>query len=94
LFSGRVISPDMQVAMRELVPAAGNIPGEQGAGLGVRGYGFFDRVQFGHSGGAAFGSSLLLFDPEAGITVVVLMNQGEGAHHFELAPTLLQIAAS
>jgi CubicO group peptidase (beta-lactamase class C family) len=84
----------MQAAMRDLVPAAGNIPGESGAGLGIRGYMFFDRVQYGHSGGGGFCSSLLLFDPESGVTVVVIMNQALGAQHFELAPRLLSIATS
>ncbi len=94
LFAGRVISDELQAAMRELVPAAGNIPGESGAGLGIRGYTFFDRQQYGHSGGGGFCSSLLIFDPETGVTVVVIMNQAIGAQHFQLAPRLLEIATS
>lgn len=93
LFAGHVISDDLQTAMRELRPAAGNIPGETGVGLGIRGYGFFDRVQYGHSGGGGFNSSLLLFDPDSGVTVAVSMNQALDAAHFELAPRLLTIAA-
>jgi D-alanyl-D-alanine carboxypeptidase len=93
LFTGRVISPAMQDEMRRLGPAAGTIPGESGVGLGIRGYTYFDRVQYGHSGGAAFGSSLLLHDPAVGVTVVVLMNQGQGAEHFAVASRLLGIAA-
>lgn len=92
LFTGQVVSDEMQAAMKELVPAAGNIPGETGVGLGIRSYAYFDRVQLGHSGGAAFGSSLLLHDVETGVTVVVVMNQGQGAQHFLLAPRLLEIA--
>lgn len=92
LFHGNVISAEMQAAMRTLVPAAGNIPGESGAGLGIRAYQYFDRLQYGHSGGATTGSSLLLHDPESGVTVAVIMNQGGGAQHFELAPRLLEIA--
>ncbi|MGE0813417.1 MAG: serine hydrolase domain-containing protein [Vicinamibacterales bacterium] len=93
LFLGDVVTPETQAAMRELVPAAGNIPGESGAGLGIRGYQYFDRTEFGHSGGMSFGSSLLLFEPESGATVVVLANQGQNAGHFVLAPELLAIAA-
>lgn len=93
LFAGAVISDELQTAMRELRPAAGNIPGERGVGLGIRGYDFFDRVQYGHSGGGAFNSSLLLFDPLSGVTVAVLMNQALNAAHFELTPRLLAIAA-
>jgi D-alanyl-D-alanine carboxypeptidase len=94
LFCGSVISDDRQREMRQLVPAAGNIPGESGAGLGIRGYTFLDRRQYGHSGGSRFGSSLLIVDLETGITVAVLMNQAVNAHHFDLAPRLLSIAAS
>ncbi|MEZ5320270.1 MAG: serine hydrolase domain-containing protein [Vicinamibacterales bacterium] len=92
LFAGTVISPVMQQEMRALVPAAGNIPGETGAGLGIRGYAYLGRMQIGHSGGSSFGSSLLLHDPDAGVTVVVLMNQSQGADHFVLAPALLNLA--
>ena len=92
LFTGSVISARMQQEMRRLVPAAGNIPGESGAGLGIRGYGYLGRSQIGHSGGSSYGSSLLLYDPAVGVTVVVMMNQGQGADHFELAPSLLEIA--
>jgi D-alanyl-D-alanine carboxypeptidase len=93
LFAGRVISARRQEEMRTLVPAAGNIPGESGAGLGIRGYAYLGRTQYGHSGGSPFGSSLLLYDPASGVTVAVLMNQGQGADHFSLAPSLLEIAA-
>ncbi len=93
LFDGHVISEAMQHEMRQLVPAAGNIIGETGAGLGVRGYRYLGRTQFGHSGGSSFGSSLLLFDPETLTTVAVLANQDAGADHFLLAPALLRIAS-
>lgn len=92
LFAGQVVSARMQQEMRTLVPAAGNIPGEFGAGLGIRSYSYLGRRQYGHSGGAFLGSSLLLHDPERRVTVAVLMNQGQGADHFSLAPTLLEIA--
>lgn len=94
LFTGPLVSPELQAQMRVLEPAAGNIPGESGTGLGIRGYAYFDRVQYGHSGGGGFGSSLMLHDPETGITVVVVMNQAQGADHFELAPRLLAIAGA
>jgi D-alanyl-D-alanine carboxypeptidase len=93
LFTGHVISDLMQQQMRTLVPAAGNIPGESGAGLGIRSYDYLGRTEIGHSGGCPYGSSLLLHDPETRVTVVVLMNQGQGADHYTLAPRLLEIAA-
>jgi hypothetical protein len=74
------------------VPAAGNIPGDTGAGLGIRSYQYLDRTQFGHSGGSGMGRRLLLHDPDTGVTVAVVMNQGQGAEHFVLAPQLLAIA--
>jgi D-alanyl-D-alanine carboxypeptidase len=92
LFSGAVISDSMQRELRTLIPAAGSIRGETGVGLGIRSYEYLGRTQIGHSGGAAFGSSLLLFDLETGVTVAVLMNQGQGADHFLLAPQLLELA--
>ncbi len=92
LFAGPVLSAGLQQEMRRLVPAAGNIPGESGAGLGIRSYGYLGRQQLGHSGGSPFGSSLLLYDLATGVTVVVLMNQGAGADHFLLAPRLLELA--
>ncbi|NOT07442.1 MAG: beta-lactamase family protein [Gemmatimonadales bacterium] len=92
LFTGRVVSAQMRQEMRRLVPAAGNIPGESGAGLAIRSYNYLGRTQFGHSGGSPLGSSLLLHDPTSGVTVAVLMNQGQRADHFVLAPRLLEIA--
>jgi D-alanyl-D-alanine carboxypeptidase len=92
LFTGSVISSRMQQEMRTMVSAAGNIPGESGAGLGIRGYSYLGRSQIGHSGGSSFGSSLLLHDVATRVTVVVLMNQAQGADHFTLAPTLLDLA--
>lgn len=92
LFTGQVVTAAMQSEMRRMVPAAGNIPGESGSGLGIRGYNYFGRSQIGHSGATPFGNSLLLHDSSAGITVVVMMNQASGADHFVLAPTLLSIA--
>ena len=92
LFSGQVFGETMRTEMLEFVPAAGNIPGESGAGLGIRRYDYLGREQWGHSGGSPLGSSLLLFDPSSGVTVAVLMNQGSGAEHFALAPRLMEIA--
>jgi len=94
LFTSPLLSPSMQRAMRTLVPAAGNIPGESGAGLGIRAYDYLGRQQFGHSGGSWMGSSLMLHEPTSGITVAVLTNQGVGADHFLLAPRLLEVASS
>lgn len=94
LFAGSVISAERQAEMRTLIPAAGNIAGETGSGLGIRGYAYLDRAQIGHSGGATFGTSLLLFDPSTGVSVAVVMNQAGGADHFTLAPRLLEIATT
>ncbi|GMV20087.1 MAG: hypothetical protein AMXMBFR57_00360 [Acidimicrobiia bacterium] len=92
LFTGSVVSGGMQSEMRTLEPAAGNIPGESGSGLGIRAYDYLGRSQLGHSGASAFGNSLLLHDIGARVTVVVLMNQASGADHFVLGPALLELA--
>ncbi len=91
LFAGNVLGTEMRSEMLDFVPAAGNIPGESGAGLGIRRYSYLDREQWGHSGGSPLGSSLMLYDPTTGVTVAVLMNQGRGADHFALAPQLLSV---
>ncbi len=93
LFTGDLLTVEMRSEMTRMRPAAGNIPGETGVGLGIRGYGYLGREQWGHSGGSPLGSSLLLFDPETRITVAVVMNQGAGADHFRLAPLLLDVAS-
>ncbi|MGE0555263.1 MAG: serine hydrolase domain-containing protein [Gemmatimonadales bacterium] len=92
LFTGKVLSPGMQAAMRTLVPAAGNIPGESGAGLGIRGYDFLGGRQYGHSGGAVLGTTLLVYDPESGVVVAVMINRGSSPDHFQLVPELLAVA--
>lgn len=92
LFAGSLLGDAMRAQMLDLVSAAGNIPGESGAGLGIRAYEFLGREQWGHSGGSPLGSSLLIFDEVSGTTVAVIMNQGRGAEHFLLAPRLLEIA--
>ena len=57
LFAGTILSARMQQEMETLIPAAGNIPGESGAGLGIRGYSYLGRTQIGRSGGGSCGSS-------------------------------------
>lgn len=93
LFTQQVFGEAMHAEMVRFAPAAGNIPGESGVGLGIRRYSYFGREQWGHSGGSPLGSSLMFYDPDTGITVAVLMNQGAGAQHFDLAPQLLDLAA-
>lgn len=93
LFSDSFLSASMRTEMLSFVDAAGNIPGESGAGLGIRKYDFLGREQWGHSGGSPLGSSLMIHDPTTGITVTVIMNQGRGSGHFRLAPRLLEIAS-
>ena len=93
LFEDNVLTVEMQKEMRTVVPASGSIPGEQGVGLGIRSYHYLGRIQYGHSGGSPFGSSLLLYDPQTRVIVAVLMNQSSGADHFTLAPKLLDIAS-
>ena len=92
LFNGGAFGEAMGSEMLQFVPAAGNIRGESGAGLGIRKYDYLGREQWGHSGGSPLGTSLVIHDEQTGITVAVLMNQGSNADHFTLAPRLLEIA--
>jgi D-alanyl-D-alanine carboxypeptidase len=94
LFSGNVLGP---AARREMlaVVAAGEPGVETGSGLGVRRYGYFGREQWGHSGSADEGSSIVLHEPSSGVTLSVAMNQSPASHgssHFVLAGELLRIA--
>lgn len=91
LFTGQVFGEEIRAEMLKFVPAAGNIRGESGAGLGIRKYSYLEREQWGHSGGSPLGSSLMLYDPDTGVTIAVIMNQGSSARHFALAPRLLEI---
>jgi hypothetical protein len=50
----------MRTEMIRFLPAAGNIPAESGVGLGIRRYLYLDREQWGHSGGASEGSSIVI----------------------------------
>lgn len=93
LFGDSFLTEAMRKEMLEFVPAAGNIPGESGAGLGIRKYNFLNREQWGHSGGSPLGTSLMVYDKTTGITVSVIMNQGRNADHFILVPKLLEIAS-
>ncbi|AXT20415.1 class A beta-lactamase-related serine hydrolase [Flavobacteriaceae bacterium AU392] len=93
LFRDYFINESTYEEMLTFVPAAGNIYGESGAGLGIRKYNFLNREQYGHSGGSPLGSSLMLYDPTSEITVVVIMNQGRNAQHFQLAPKLLEVSS-
>jgi CubicO group peptidase (beta-lactamase class C family) len=92
LFAGNVIGPEMRRQMLEFVPASGNVAVETGSGLGVRRYGYDGREQWGHSGAADEGSSILIYDPALAITIALAMNQSPASHassHFALAGDLL-----
>jgi D-alanyl-D-alanine carboxypeptidase len=96
LFAGPVLAAESRRAMLSFVTAAGEIPQESGSGLGVRRYQYGGREQWGHSGAAAEGSSLVLHEPSSGVTLAVAMNQSPASHgssHFTLAGELLRIAS-
>jgi D-alanyl-D-alanine carboxypeptidase len=93
LFAGNVLGPAARREMLTVVPA-GEAGFETGWGLGVRRYGYLGREQWGHSGAADEGSSLVLHEPSSGVTLAVAMNQSPASHgssHFLLAGELLRI---
>jgi D-alanyl-D-alanine carboxypeptidase len=97
LFGGPVLSAESRREMQSVVPGSGEIPQETGSGLGVRRYGYDGREQWGHSGAAAEGSSIVLHEPASGVTLALAMNQSPASHgssHFALAGELLRIARS
>ena len=95
LFGGQFHSPTMMAEIRTTVVDTQNIPGQIGAGLGVRHYNYLGRDVWGHSGVTSNGSALVLYDQATGITVVAAINQNAGSHgskHFPIAIALLSLA--
>lgn len=95
LFGGAVLQADARREMLTFVPPAGEIDVETGSGLGVRRYQYGGREQWGHSGAADEGSSIVLYEPASAVTLALAMNQSPASHgssHFALAGELLRIA--
>lgn len=95
LFGGTLFSPAMTAEMLSAIPAGGVIPGQIGAGLGVRQYNYLGREQWGHSGATSGANSLLLWDRVSGIVVAIQINASgpvHGSQHFWIGPALLQRA--
>ena len=95
LFGGEFHSPAMMDQIRTTVVDTQNIPGQIGAGLGVRRYDYLGREVWGHSGVTSNGSALVLYDQVTGITVVAAINQNASSHgskHFAIAIALLSAA--
>jgi D-alanyl-D-alanine carboxypeptidase len=96
LFAGAVVGEAARTEMLRFVPPEGSLSVESGSGLGVRRYRYGGGEQWGHSGAAPEGSSILVFEPSSGITVALAMNQSPATHgssHFALAGELLDLAA-
>lgn len=90
-----LLSDSMRDAMMTAVTDDGSIPGQTGAGLGVRRYNWLGGTQWGHSGTILNGSAFLLYDVDSRIVVALTYNQPGGSHnnsHFQLVQTLLQLA--
>ena len=87
--------PTPRAEVLTAIPDDGLIPGQDGAGLGLRRYHYLGGRQWGHSGTVSNGSGIVFHDVHAGVTVAVLFNVYPTAHqnvHFALGPQLLQIA--
>ncbi len=97
LFTGDVLSDAMRQEMLTPVASPGLLAVETHIGLGIRGYAYHGRQQWGHSGAIWHGSSLMVFDPDTGYTIVVAMNQSPALHrssHFRLMEDLLDAVAA
>ena len=92
--AGDLLSPSLRAEALTAIPDDGLIPGQIGAGLGLRRYDYLGGRQWGHSGAVSNGSGLVFHDVDLGVTVAVMFNVHPGAHrntHFSLAPELLRI---
>lgn len=95
LFGRDFLSDETRAAMLTAIPDDGRIPGQTGASLGVRRFGYFDRTQWGHSGTVFNGSAFVLWDVESDIVVALVYNQSGASHsqsHFALMQALLKRA--
>jgi D-alanyl-D-alanine carboxypeptidase len=68
LVTGALLSPETHAAQMQLVPMAEGSPMQYGLGIGGQ-LGFY-----GHNGGIAGYSSLMLHDPNDGSTIVIATN--------------------
>ena len=92
---GELLDPATRAAMLTAVPDDGKIPGQVGAGIGIREYNYLGRTQWGHSGSQGAGSGFVVWDEASGVIVSVLYNQNGSSHrssHFWLVPELLRLA--
>lgn len=95
-FDGSLFSSGLLNQILTAIPDnSGFIPGQIGAGLGVRRYNYLGREQWGHSGATSGSNSLLIWDRQSGIVVAIQINASgsvHGAQHFWIGPALLQRA--
>ncbi len=95
-FDGTLFSAPLMTEILTAIPDnSGFIPGQIGAGLGVRRYNYLGREQWGHSGATSGANSLLVWDRASGIVVAVQINASgpiHGSAHFRIVPALLQRA--
>ncbi len=90
---GSAFSPDVTNEMLTAIPDDGLIPGQNGAGLALRRYGYLGRTQWGHSGVTSNGSGMVVHDVQSGITVAFLLNTNNyNSAQFQMVPLLLQMA--
>ena len=91
---GNLLSPALRSEALTAIPDDGLIPGQDGAGLGLRRYSYLGGRQWGHSGAVSNGSGIVFHDVDLDVTVAVMFNAHPAAHqnvHFTLAPELLRL---
>jgi D-alanyl-D-alanine carboxypeptidase len=97
LFDGELLSTQGRALLLTIVPDDGRVPGETGAGVGLRRFGYFGRTSYGNSGATSNSSAMYLYDPESKVIVSMNTNQAGALHrnsHFNVVPALLSEAST
>lgn len=96
LFDGDLLSMQGRALLLTIVQSDGRVPGETGAGVGLRRFGYFGRTSYGNSGATSNSSAMYLYDPASKVIVSMNTNQAGGLHnnsHFNVVPALLREAS-
>jgi D-alanyl-D-alanine carboxypeptidase len=97
LFDGDLLSAQGRALLLTIVADDGRVPGETGAGVGLRRFGYFGRTSYGNSGATGNSSAMYLYDPESKVIVSMNTNQAGALHrnsHFNVVPALLLEASA
>lgn len=92
LFEGDFLSDAARTSLLTFVPEGGGVPGQTGAGIGLRRFSYGGRTMYGNSGATTNSSAMYLYDPGTGVIVSMNTNQAGALHrnsHFNVVPALM-----